>query len=294
MPHRLVRPERSIEISMSAGKVRTALSPSGALVRSALLSVSDGVVVLRPSGRIIDIDAHLRRRLGIAAAALSKRTLWSLVEPPHRSPLSAAWRTSKGGLAAFDAVPFSLPRGAVMTADLRFTRDDASGAVLCALHDVSAHRRDASSLAEQNREYEELLTRVPFALYKFRRTAQGENRLEYLSPRVAEMFGIDTAPLLSDVDRVVELVYEEDRAAFAQWITDPRWHDEDTSIEVRYGTPGGVRWIRLDASPHHRENGDIVWDGIAQDITERRVAEERLHQQTVESRFLADASAQLA
>ncbi|KAB2920670.1 MAG: PAS domain S-box protein, partial [Bacteroidetes bacterium] len=45
---------------------------------------------------------------------------------------------------------------------------------------------------------------------------------------------------------------------------------------------------------HHMENGDIVWDGIAQDITERRVAEERLHQQTVESRFLADASAQLA
>lgn len=279
---------------MSAGKVRTALSPSGALVRSALLSVSDGVVVLRPSGRIIDIDAHLRRRLGIAAAALSKRTLWSLVEPPHRSPLSAAWRTSKGGLAAFDAVPFSLPRGAVMTADLRFTRDDASGAVLCALHDVSAHRRDASSLAEQNREYEELLTRVPFALYKFRRTAQGENRLEYLSPRVAEMFGIDTAPLLSDVDRVVELVHEEDRAAFAQWITDPRWQDEDTSIEVRYGTPGGVRWIRLDASPHHMENGDIVWDGIVQDVTDRRGAEEQLKRQNHDYRFLAEASAKLA
>lgn len=288
MPHRLVPPDRHNECHMSVRKARTALSPSGALVRSALLSVSDGVIVLRPSGRIIDIDAHLRRRLGIAAASLSKRTLWSLVEPSHRSLLSAAWRDSKAELTSFDAVPFIAARGDALTADLRFTRDDVSGAILCALHDVSAHRRDASSLAEQNREYEELLTRVPFALYKFRRTAQGENRLEYLSPRVAEMFGIDTAPLLSDVDRVVELVHEEDRATFAQWITDPRWQDEDTSIEVRYGTPGGVRWIRLDASPHHMENGDIVWDGIAQDVTERMTSRQQLKESEERYRGLVE------
>ena len=41
---------------------------------------------------------------------------------------------------------------------------------------------------------------------------------------------------------------------------------------------GAVKWIHIESSPVPQENGDVLWNGIVTDITERRRVEEALRQ----------------
>ncbi len=59
------------------------------------------------------------------------------------------------------------------------------------------------------------------------------------------------------------------------------------SVEVRYQPASGEsRWISLTSAPRHRADGELVWDGIAMDVTQRKQAEaerERLQAQLLQS-----------
>ena len=39
---------------------------------------------------------------------------------------------------------------------------------------------------------------------------------------------------------------------------------------------GEIRWLHIESQPTLLENGDILWDGIQYDVTDRRMAEDAL------------------
>ncbi|MBP9212903.1 MAG: PAS domain S-box protein, partial [Bacteroidetes bacterium] len=160
--------------------------------------------------------------------------------------------------------------------------------------DVTEKNRQDAALKESKESYEGLIQRIPFVVYKWRRTPGGTYVLDYISPRLKDFFGVDPAELLSDVSRIFALMHAEDRDRFLMLNEEHARSLSPFFMECRFLHLGKVRWIQFNSTPTQLQNGDVLWDGIMQETTERRRDADALQQQSEQHRFLAEASRRLA
>lgn len=131
------------------------------------------------------------------------------------------------------------------------------------------------------------------------RTPEGRYRYTYVSPGVKETFGIDPELLLAQESVQHEWVDGEDRDRFLEALERSAETLRTFDIEVRVKVPGGrFKWVRSIGHPRRLDDGTVVWDGVALDVTDRREALEALErsltaarkQETSISRFAAIAA----
>lgn len=92
-----------------------------------------------------------------------------------------------------------------------------------------------------------------------------------------ETFGLDPASVLAETTASHNWVHPDDRARFVEALH--RSADELRTLdeEVRvHGADGTVRWVRSIGHPRALQDGSVVWDGIALDVTARRETEAAL------------------
>ncbi len=138
--------------------------------------------------------------------------------------------------------------------------------------------REQAALRVSNRRYDELTARIPIGVYRFRMVRDGGIRFDYVSARWCAMNDLDWAVVLADASPAFELVHPEERDEFQRLNEQVRSAFEAFCWQGRFLVRGETRWMHLESSPTRQENGDIVWDGVQTDVTERRLAEEKLRQ----------------
>ena len=102
----------------------------------------------------------------------------------------------------------------------------------------------------------------------------------HCSPELGAMLGLDGSGGV-DVDRLMTMVVDEDRPAFAEFMARLQQHDGEQQGEVRvHCLDGALRHLAWSGSLTLDASGQptLVF-GIAQDVTERRDAEARLNYQ---------------
>ncbi|MCX5848733.1 MAG: PAS domain S-box protein [Deltaproteobacteria bacterium] len=100
----------------------------------------------------------------------------------------------------------------------------------------------------------------------------------YLSPTIEKLHGLKIEDGYRDSALIYGQVLEEDLLAL--WKAETHAFRNNTKIdqEVRVKTPSGkIRWRQFLATPRALPNGDLIWDGIEIDITEKKLAEEALN-----------------
>ncbi|MDG4552818.1 MAG: EAL domain-containing protein [Candidatus Competibacter sp.] len=138
--------------------------------------------------------------------------------------------------------------------------------------------REQAALRDSNRRYDELTARIAVGVYRFRMVGDGEARFDYVSARWCAMNDLKRDQVLADARLAFELVHPEEREGFRRLNERVRSTLETFAWEGRFLIRGETRWMRVESSPTRQENGDIVWDGVQADMTERRLAEEKLRQ----------------
>lgn len=100
----------------------------------------------------------------------------------------------------------------------------------------------------------------------------------FVSPAVRRAFGLDDRALVSARSVDHSWIHEEDRGRFVSALH----HSADTLTpldeEVRVLVDGGVRWVRSLGDPVQEGDGTVIWDGVALDVTDRKVAMERVRE----------------
>lgn len=105
----------------------------------------------------------------------------------------------------------------------------------------------------------------------------GSGRILYVSPAYVEIWGLDCAGLYANPESWIEAIHPDDRAiareAFKAGVKAGRF-----DMKYRIVRPdGSIRWIEVRAFPVHDETGKYVRiTGVAEDITERKVAEDQI------------------
>lgn len=119
---------------------------------------------------------------------------------------------------------------------------------------------------------------MPGMIYQYEETAEGQGHFPYVSEGAMELFGLAPAELLDSGLPLLELVHEEDEAAFRAGINESSRSLEEWRYEFRIVRNGKVRWVFGHAKPERTDTGGTLWHGFMMDITDRKALETELEQ----------------
>lgn len=133
----------------------------------------------------------------------------------------------------------------------------------------------ATELLETQTRIKEIMDALPCLLYKGTIFKNGKIRLDHVSPSAKDILGVSASAILKDSSAFYDAISPEDRA----WIfanhkrllaaKNPAFLDKDVRL-------ANGRWTRFRAYPKKDAAGNVCWNGIIFDISERKNAEDKL------------------
>jgi PAS domain S-box-containing protein len=128
--------------------------------------------------------------------------------------------------------------------------------------------------AESRRRFQTITDNVPGVVYQCLLTQSGEIRYPYFSARVQDLFGVTAEEAMADASNILNAVHVDDFDRLSRSIKESAAHLSVWTHEYRVvHKDGQIKWLNAKAVPHRRNDGDVIWDGIVTDETERKTAE---------------------
>lgn len=154
-------------------------------------------------------------------------------------------------------------------------------------------------LQESLQESSDLIARIPLGVFKFRRSKDGSVRFDFVSARWCEQLGVTADQVYADSNAAFMAIHPENLSEFMR-LGDGSYASLQPFVwEGRTSAPNGVRWLHVESTPSRLPNGDVLWNGIQYDITERKQADEQLLklaqavEQSPESILITDLEARI-
>jgi PAS domain S-box-containing protein len=146
------------------------------------------------------------------------------------------------------------------------------GGVVTAVRDVTRQVRAETALRESEERFRQIAEHIQAVFWI---TPPDKSRMEYVSPAYTKVWGTSPEALYRNPESWLESVLPEDRARVAEAATRQADGQYDETYRIRR-PDGGIRWIHDRAFTVADESGQVTRIvGVAEDITDRRLAEER-------------------
>ena len=124
--------------------------------------------------------------------------------------------------------------------------------------------------------------KIPGLIFRLVRRKDGRFWLSYICKASKKYLGYDPEPLIGDISLVCGLLNEEDRKRIQEELELSAATGEKFELEVGVATGGtsefgeNRRWLRISAAPAENEEGTVFYNGVALDVTEKKIQEEKL------------------
>ncbi|MEJ2463967.1 MAG: ATP-binding protein [Candidatus Thiodiazotropha sp.] len=139
---------------------------------------------------------------------------------------------------------------------------------------VARHRAEAFSKQLTN-----ITANIPGIIYQCSRTPSGDCSYPFVSPGTASLLGRTGDDQQNDIHRLFNDVHDQDRERLKETLEATSRSIQPINVEYRiHQDDGGVRWILCNALARKSHDGQILWDGILLDITDRKTLEQKLLQ----------------
>ncbi|BAZ24021.1 sensory box histidine kinase [Kalymmatonema gypsitolerans NIES-4073] len=160
--------------------------------------------------------------------------------------------------------------------------------VLGFAEDITERKRAEIALRESQERLANIIANIPGGVYRNIYHADGRLSITYLSPAYGTLMGIDPNEIMNHPEKILAMVYPDDRDKFSAAIEVAKQTLEpEYLVEFRLVSPEGkLTWIQDNARYFRNENGDIIVDGVDIDISDRKLAEERLRASLQEKEVL--------
>ena len=143
--------------------------------------------------------------------------------------------------------------------------------------EIAVHERTTHALREVEALYHRIAANTPGLVYQFASHADGQAEFLFVSDASRDLLGVEPADLMNNADEYFKLVHPKDDPARIRAVAESVATLQPLRWEGRHRlTNGQLKWLQISAQPERTADGDILWDGMMLDITERKRAENRL------------------
>ena len=161
------------------------------------------------------------------------------------------------------------------------------------LTDITDRKNIELALQESQAQFRRMTESVPGMIYRYVLLPDGRDELVYVSPKVQQIFELTPEAVIQDMSCLWARFHPEDIPMIQSAIQDSAASLQPFFVEGRLLLPNEqVKWIQVSSQPDRQENGDVIWDGVVIDISDRKNAEKKL-QELSERLELAIQSAQI-
>ncbi|HZP12141.1 MAG TPA: PAS domain-containing protein [Nevskiaceae bacterium] len=143
--------------------------------------------------------------------------------------------------------------------------------------DITAEKEAEEKAAAAERLVREITDSVPGIVYQMRRSPKGDIKMAFISRAVERYSGVSQQKAHDDFGAVMAAMFPEDRLAVAKAIQQSSQTGEPAPVGWRVRAPdGSVRYLHASAALRKEEDGTVIWNGFAADITQLKETEAAL------------------
>jgi two-component system cell cycle sensor histidine kinase/response regulator CckA len=151
---------------------------------------------------------------------------------------------------------------------------------------ITECRAMENTCREITEKYRRFQANIPGMVYLFALHPDGSHSFPYVNSASLQLFDLEPEALMRDGALFFDLIHPDDQGRHEESIRRSAEALQPQREELRCIVNGEVRWYECIARPEMQINGDILWDGIMLEISERKRAEEALRESEAKYRRL--------
>jgi len=155
-----------------------------------------------------------------------------------------------------------------------FDPDGNLVSILVIERNITALKQTEAALRQSEQRFQRLAANIPGIIFQFCIATDGTRTFSYISPQVETLFGISAAAVQQDAEIFINCCHPGYRASLEASIVESFTTLTPWNWEGRFVSPSGqVIWIQGASKPERQHNGDVLWDGMVIDISDRKRSE---------------------
>ncbi|MGQ4646955.1 PAS domain S-box protein [Lyngbya aestuarii] len=145
--------------------------------------------------------------------------------------------------------------------------------------EISQTQPEQQAARDYELNFRKLTANVPGMIYQFLLRTDGSVSFPFVSEGARDIYELEPSFIQKNAAIIIEAIHPDDREAFQESVVVSAKTLQSWRWQGRIITPSGkLKWLQASAKPELQSSGDILWDGILMDITERKQAEAAWHE----------------
>ncbi len=146
-------------------------------------------------------------------------------------------------------------------------------------------------LAKSEDNYRTLSENSPAAVFKFLMSKEdGSFSFPFITKRIKELSGIEAEEIMKNSSALLNMIHPDHREDFVKGVLESANDLIEYSAEIKFIKDNEERWAKATGRPELLPNGDILWNGFLEDITDRKRAEKKLKESEEKFRSITEKS----
>ena len=162
-----------------------------------------------------------------------------------------------------------------------FAKEQSNGStVFHSFHQDITEKKEVENKIKNNEKFLQNLTdNINGVITQFRFAKNGAITCEFLSKGVEEIYGTTFEESKQNPLKLLELMHPEESDKLLTQTNLSIEKHQALEVEFQIKTPGGIqKWVKVNSVPKLQDNGDVVFHGFHQDITEKKIIEDKVSQ----------------
>jgi len=169
--------------------------------------------------------------------------------------------------------------GAKVYAEIKaslFNNAEGRPEIIGVTRDITERKMQQEKLLESKLQYDLLVSKIPVGVYIIRSKPDGSFIFDYVSPKYLDLVKLTKEQIYNDGLAAFKMIIPEDFTSFME--LNKRVNQEMIPFHWtgRVKVENQTRWFELSSMPEKLDSGEVLWHGLLEDVTEKKLFENML------------------